>query len=173
MSRKDLTVLTDLEQKIYLIRGEKVMLDSDLAKLYGVSTKRLNEQVRRNLRRFPLDFTFRLTHDEVKILRSQIATSSWGGHRYLPFVFTEQGIAMLSSVLNSDRAICVNIAIMRAFVKLRKVLSVNKELADQLKKLEARIDNHDSQIKMIFEAIRRLMVEEQKPKEKIGFKIVK
>ena len=148
-----------IEQKIFLIRGEKVMLDTDLAQLYEVTTKRLNEQVKRNFSRFPEDFMFQLTHDElIKInLRSQNATSNRGGRRYLPYAFTEQGIAMLSTVLNSERAIQVNIAIMRAFVKLRQVLAAHKELADRLNELEHRMDKKDNEIIALFEAIRQLM----------------
>jgi hypothetical protein len=125
-----------IERKIYLIRGEKVMLDSDLAKLYGVTTKRLNEQVRRNLKRFPLDFMFQ-----------------HGGRRYLPYVFTEQGVAMLSSVLNSERAILVNVEIMRTFVKLRKMITSHAELT---KKLDALEKKYDAQFKVVFDAIREL-----------------
>ncbi len=159
-----------IEQKIYLIRGQRVMLDKDLANLYQVPTKRLNEQVKRNKRRFPKDFAFLLTQQETAILRSQFATSRWGGQRYLPYAFTEQGVAMLSSVINSERAIQVNIAIMRAFVKLRQILSANKELAAKLKELEQRIENHDTEIHAIFEAIRQLMTPPPNmPKRRIGF----
>jgi hypothetical protein len=160
-----------IEQKIYLIRGQRVMLDKDLANLYQVPTKRLNEQVKRNNRRFPKDFAFLLTQQEVAILRSQFATSRWGGQRYFPYAFTEQGVAMLSSVLNSEKAIEVNIAIMRAFVKLRQILSTNKELAQKLKELEQRLEKHDTEIHAIFEAIRQLMTPPDKPKRKIGFHI--
>ncbi len=167
-----------IEQKIYLIRGHKVMLDKDLAKLYGVSTKRLNEQIRRNLKRFPKDFMFQLTekealliHSVISNLRSQIATSSWGGRRYLPYVFTEQGVAMLSSILNSERAIQVNIVIMRVFVKLRHIISTNKDLAHKLNELEHKVGKHDEDIKLIFEAIRQLMEPPpEPPKPRIGFK---
>ena len=119
-----------IENKIYIIRGNKVMLDHDLAKLYGVSTKRLNEQVRRNIKRFPGDFMFQLSQEEDDLLRSQFATSNAGrgGRRYFPFAFTEQGVAMLSSVLNSERAIAVNIQIMRAFAKIREIPSVRHPL---------------------------------------------
>ena len=161
-----------VENKIYLIRGQKVMLGKDLASLYGVTVKRLNEQVKRNIKRFPDDFMLVLTRQEVMNLRSQIATSRWGGERYLPCVFTEQGVAMLSSVLNSERAIQVNIAIMRAFVKLRQILSTHKELAYKLKELEARIGKHDEDIGSIFEAIRQLMAPPpEPPKRKIGFRM--
>ena len=157
-----------IEQKIYLIRGHKVMLDSDLARLYGVEAKYLTRQVRRNISRFPKDFMFRLAKDEF--LRYQNVTSRWGGRRYLPYAFTEQGVAMLSSVLNSERAIQVNIAIMRAFVKLRQILSTNKELAGKLAELENKIERHDAEIQGIFEAIRQLMVPPpEKPKRRIGF----
>src|SRR4030067_2646197 len=136
-----------IERKIYLIRGHKVMLDSDLAELYGVATKRLNEQVRRNLKRFPSDFMFQLSSKEAESSRSQVATSKRGGRRYLPYVFTEQGVAMLSSVLNSDRAVQVNIAIMRVFVKLREMIATNKDLAKRLDELEKK---DDSQFKVVF-----------------------
>jgi len=169
----NLTVAQEvIEQKIYLIRGRKVMLDGDLALLYRVSTKRLNEQVRRNLKRFPKDFMFKLNWEEAKISRSQFATLKHGQNiKYLPYVFTEQGVAMLSSVLNSERAIQVNIAIMRAFVKLRQILSANKELASRLKELEQRIEKHDTEIHAIFEAIRQLMAPPVKPKRSIGFHV--
>ena len=166
----NLTVAQELiEQKIYLIRGQKVMLDRDLARLYEVSTGRLNEQVKRNKKRFPEDFAFLLTRQEVMILKSQIATSRWGGRRKLPYAFTEQGVAMLSGVLNSERAILVNIAIMRAFVNLRHILSSNKELALKLEQLERKVEKHDTEIHAIFEAIRQLMAPPDKPKRRIGF----
>jgi hypothetical protein len=171
---KELIPVEIIEKKIYLIRGHKVILDSDLAELYGVETKRLNEQVRRNLKRFPDDFMFQLTEEEAESLRSQFATlkSGRGKHRkYLPYAFTEQGVAMLSSVLNSDRAIEVNVQIMRTFVKLREMLSSNKELAHKLTLLENRIEKHDGEIKAIFNAIRQLMVPpETKSKKPIGFR---
>jgi hypothetical protein len=146
--------LTDriIERKIYLIRGEKVILDSDLADLYGVMVKVLNQAVKRNIGRFPEDFMFQLTKEEDESLRSQIVTlkKGRGEHRkYLPNVFTEQGVAMLSSVLNSERAIQVNVVIMRTFVKLRAFLSANKELAHKLTLLENRIEKHDGEIKAI------------------------
>jgi len=159
-----------IEKKIYLIRGHKVMLDRDLAKLYGVSTKRINEQVRRNIKRFPEDFMFQLTKAEDNSLRSHFATLKRGQHsKYLPYAFTEQGVAMLSSVLHSERAIQVNIAIMRAFVKLRQILATHKELAYKLSELERKIERHDTEIKAIFDAIRQLMTPAEKPKRKIGF----
>lgn len=160
-----------IENKIFIFRGHKVMLDKDLAELYGVTTKRLNEAVKRNSNRFPRDFMFQLDNKEVINLRSQFATSnnSSGGRRYNPYVFTEQGVAMLSSVLNSERAIQVNIAIMRIFVKIREALIVHKELAHKLSELEKRVENHDHEIEAIFEAIRQLMEIPKKSKRKIGF----
>jgi hypothetical protein len=156
--------------RIQELRGRKVMLDEDLAKLYGVKTKRLIEQVIRNKKRFPDDFMYQLNMQEVANLRSQFATSSWGGRRSLPYVFTEQGVAMLSSVLNSERAIQVNILIMRAFTKLRDILLTHKELAVKIETLEKKYDEHDQTIKAIFEAIKQLL-EPSPVKEKkiIGF----
>ena len=156
-----------IEKKILLIRGHKVMLDRDLAELYVVETRRLVEQVKRNIDRFPEDFMFQLTKDEFANLKSQFAISSWGGTRKLPHVFTEQGVAMLSGVLHSKRAVEVNIAIMRAFVKLREMLASNKELARKLENMEKK---YDEQFKVVFDAIRALMTPSDKPKGKIGFK---
>ena len=160
-----------VENKIFLLRGHKVMLDRDLARLYGVSTKRLNEQLKRNIRRFPADFMFQLTIEEAIFSRSQFATLKQGQNiKYLPYAFTEQGVAMLSSVLNSERAIQVNIAIMRAFVKLRGILATHKELAHKLEELEGKIEKHDMEIQAIFEAIRQLMEPPPvPPKPRIGF----
>src|SRR3989338_697581 len=134
---KELIPQERIEHRIYVIRGQKVMLDRDLAELYGVLTKALLQAVKRNPKRFPRDFMFILTRQEVMNLRSQFVTSSWGGRRYQTYVFTEQGVAMLSSVLKSERAIQVNIAIMRAFVRLKQVFATHKELARKLKELEA------------------------------------
>ncbi len=168
---KELIPQEVIETKILMIRGKKVMLDKDLAKLYKVETKYLTRQVRRNIGRFPDDFMFRLTKEEN--LRCQFGTSSYGGRRYLPYAFTEQGVSMLSSVINSERAIRVNIAIMRAFVKLREILSVHKELSHKLSELEHKIEKHDVEIQAIFEAIRQLMEPPpEKPKRLIGFKQV-
>ena len=157
-----------IERSILLIRGHKVMLDADLAVLYGVSTKRLNEQVRRNRSRFPDDFMFQLAPEEVRSLRSQFATSKQGrgGRRYAPLVFTEQGIAMLSTVLNSERAIQVNIEIMRAFVRLREMIATHKDLVRKLEALEKR---YDAQFRVVFDAIRELMKPPEPNKRKIGF----
>ena len=158
-----------IQKCIYLIRGRKVLLDSDLAQLYGVETKVLNQAVARHKRRFPSDFMFRLSKEEFNNLRSQIVTSSWGGRRYPPYAFTEQGVAMLSSVLQSIRAIEVNIAIMRAFVKLKRILASHKEVSRKLKELEQRMDKHGSEIQVIFDAIYKMINPATKPKQKIGF----
>ena len=157
--------------KIVFIRDEKVMLDRDLAELYGVETGALNRAVKRNTERFPEDFMFQVTGEEAEVLRCQtgISKPGRGGRRYLPYVFTEQGVAMLSSVLNSKRAIDVNIAIMRAFVQLRKMIASNNKLARKLAELEQHLESHDEQIQSIFEAIRQLMTPPAKPRKKIGF----
>ena len=165
----NLIPVENITSKIYLIRGFKVMLDKDLAELYSVETKRLKEQVRRNISRFPEDFMFELTNQEVRNLRSQFATSSWGGARYVPIAFTEQGVAMLSSVLHSKRAIEVNIAIMRAFVKMREIMATNKEFSEKLKIIEEKLAEHDDQFQVVFEAIKQLLKEDEKPQRKIGF----
>lgn len=169
MSKSTIIPAEIIEKKIYFLRKKKVMLDSDLAELYGVQTKVLNQAIKRNFDRFPDDFMFQLTKDEYILLRSQIVTlkQGRGQHRkYLPFVFTEQGVAMLSSVLNSKRAIYVNIQIMRTFVKLRELLASHKELADRLSELEQK---YDTQFKMVFEAIYQLMTPSEKLNKKIGF----
>jgi phage regulator Rha-like protein len=158
-----------IENRIFVIRGHKVMLDFHLAELYGVEAKVLKRSVRRNADRFPNDFMFELSNEEYDLLRSQVGTSSWGGRRYPPYAFTEQGVAMLSSVLHSQRAVHVNIQIIRAFVKLREILSTHKELAFKLKQLETKVEKHDEEIQAIFEAIRQLMVLPEKPKRPIGF----
>jgi hypothetical protein len=157
-----------VERHILVIRDQKVMLDRDLAGLYGVSTRRLNEQVRRNMTRFPVDFMFQLTRAEADALRSQIATSNGGrgGRRYPPLVFTEQGVAMLSSVLHSERAIQVNIAIMRAFVRLRRLLATHKALARKLEDLERR---YNRKFKVVFVAIRQLIARTEPARHRIGF----
>jgi hypothetical protein len=185
MSSDALTV--QVERRIYLIRGEKVMLDYDLAFLYGVETKVLNRAVKRNIDRFPSDFFFQLTVDELDSLRCQIGTSktasrgdwtnlrfqigtsrrgSHGGRRYLPYAFTEHGVAMLSSVLRSKRAVQVNIAIMRTFVRLREMLLSNADLARKLNALEKK---YDAQFKVVFDAIRELMTPPEPPRRQIGF----
>ena len=144
----------------------------DLAEFYGVETRSLIQAVKRNIERFPSDFVFQLDKDKYDSLRSQIVISKGkGGRRYLPYAFTEQGVAMLSSVLRSKRAIQVNVAIMRAFVKLREMLSTNKELAHKLSELEDHLKDHDEQIQTIFEAIRQLMTPPERPRKKIGFEV--
>jgi hypothetical protein len=158
-----------IEKRIFFIRGQKVMLDRHLAELYEVPTMRLNEAVKRNLKRFPPDFMFQLSNEENDTLISHFAISKGrGGHRKLPYVFTEQGVAMLSSVLNSDRAIDVNIEIMRAFVKLRELIASNKELAGKLAELEKK---YDAQFKVVFDAIRQIIYSPEKPKREIGFRV--
>jgi len=151
---------------IYLIRGKKIMLDRDLAALYNVETKRLKEQVKRNIERFPEDFMFEVSKKEYENLRSQIATSSWGGSRYMPMAFTEQGVAMLSSVLHSKIAIQVNIQIMRAFNKLRELIFESEELRKEIENLRAEMDG---KFQIVFETLDHLLTVESKPKKKIGF----
>jgi len=181
---------TQIAQSIYLLRGQKVMFDFDLAALYGVETRVLNQAVKRNAARFPDDFMFRLSAEEVSCLRSQpvildrqdidkkklTQTSSQTvmssrGVRYRPYAFTEQGVAMLSSVLKSERAVKVNIAIMRAFVKLRQTLETNRELARKFSELEKRVGKHDEEIGAILEAIRQLMAPPETPRGEIGFHV--
>jgi hypothetical protein len=160
-----------IARAILIICREKVMLDSDLATLYGVTTGNLNKAVKRNAGRFPTDFMFQLDAEEVANLKFQFGISSWGGRRRLPYAFTEQGVAMLSSVLNSGRAVKVNIAIMRAFVKLRETLDTNRELARKFGELERRVGKHDEEIAAILEAIRQLMAPPEKPRREIGFHV--
>jgi len=157
-----------IEKAILLIRGEKVLLDRDLARLYGVSTSVMNKAVTRNIDRFPSDFMLQLTKEEFSNLKFHFGISKWGGTRKLPRAFTEQGVAMLSSVLKSKRAVRVNIEIMRAFVKLRRMLTSNAELGRKLDELEKK---YDKQFAIIFEAIRQLMITETKPKKRIGFEV--
>ena len=156
---------------IHLIRGEKIILDSDLARLYEIPTKVLKQAVRRNNDRFPSDFLFILNPDETCNLRSQIVTSSWGGSRYKPFAFTEQGVAMLSSVLKSKKAIHVNIAIRRGFAQLRRFLETHRELSLKIEELERTVMNHDDQIQQVFRAIRELIQKKNEPIEPIGYKL--
>ena len=158
-----------IERRIYLIRGYKVMMDRDLAELYGVKTKVLIQAVKRNRYRFPDDFMLRLTEKEFRNLRSQIVTSSWGGRRHRPYLFTEHGIAMLSSVLNSKRAILINISIMRAFARLRHFSSTRAELANKVKDLEIVVGKHDRHILGIVQAIKQLVDPKKASKRPIGF----
>jgi hypothetical protein len=174
---RQLVPVVAIERRVYLVRGEKVMLDADLAELYGVETKMLNRAVRRNLDRFPEDFMFQLAGEGADALRCQIGTSKMrsqivtpkfgrGGRRTLPYVFTEQGVAMLSSVLRSRRAVEVNIAIMRAFVNLRRMMLSNEELNRRVTALEGK---YDENFKVVFDALRRLLVAPEKPRRRVGF----
>jgi ORF6N domain len=185
---KEIIPTEQIALRIRHFRGEKVLLDFDLAALYGVETRALNQAVRRNADRFPADFMFQLSSEETEIL-SQLVTPSVAGHdvsnssqivmssgkyrgkRYRPYAFTEQGVAMLSSVLNSESAVKMNIAIMRAFVQLRRALETNRELARKFSELERRIDKHDAEIDAILEAIRQLMAPPEKPRREIGFHV--
>jgi hypothetical protein len=182
---KEIVPIDRIAASIHLLRGQKILLDSDLAALYGVATKVLNQAVKRNSDRFPDDFMFQLSRDEVERIsqivtswrdvrrsRSQIVTLKRGQNiKYRPYAFTEQGVAMLSSVLKSERAVKVNIAIMRAFVKLRETLETNRELARKFAELEKRVGKHDEKIDAILEAIRQLMAPPVKPKREIGFHV--
>lgn len=156
--------------KIYLIRNQKVMLDSDLSDMYGVETKVLNQQVKRNITRFPLDFSFQLTTEEWKNLRSQNVTSSWGGRRTLPYVFTEQGIAMLSSILTSQIAINVNIQIIRTFTKMREMLLTHKDLLLEMEANKKKVSGQDEKIELIFNYLKQFIKEKEEPRDTIGFK---
>jgi len=156
--------------KIYRIREQKVMLDSDLAALYGVETKALNQAVKRNRERFPEDFMFELTQEEFNNLRSHFVTSTWGGRRYPPNAFTEQGVAMLSSVLTSATAIAVNIRIIRVFTRLREILLTHKDILLKLQQLAKQVDRHDTEIRLIFDALKRLMDPPQNDRVKIGYR---
>ncbi|MFN7937785.1 MAG: ORF6N domain-containing protein [Bryobacteraceae bacterium] len=173
--RSSLVPAEMVERRIRLLRGQKVFVDSDLAELYGVTTSNLNLAVKRNAERFPADFMFRVSAEEVEGLRLQIAISNGGkgvrgGRRYLPYAFTQEGVAMLSSVLNSALAIQVNIAIMRVFVKIREVLAANQDLARKIEMLEKKYEEHDEEIQKVFDAIRQLLEPPVNPgKRKIGF----
>jgi len=161
-----------IEQAILLIRGQRVMLDRDLAIMYGVSTGNLNKAVRRNLDRFPADFMFQLTAEEAEASRFQIGILKRGLNiKYLPYVFTQEGVAMLSGVLRSPRAVQVNVAIMRALVRLREALALHKELAHKLAELERKIENHDENIRSLFVAIRQLTVQPEPSRKEIGFHV--
>lgn len=161
--------------KIYLIRNQKVMLDNDLALLYQVETRRLNEQVKRNNDRFPEDFMFQLTKEEFDILKSQFATSNWGGRRKLPYAFSEHGVLMLSSVLNSKRAIEVNIQIMRIFSKVRQTLIDNLSFKLEIEEIKKKINNHDKNIELVFSYLDELMEKHEtpSPRKQIGYKLPK
>ena len=161
-----------IERRIYLIRGHKVMIDVDLAELYGVPTKRLNQQVQRNRKRFPEDFMFQLTKVEAENLRLQFATSrsGHGGRRTLPYVFTEQGLAMLSTVLNSEQAIEVNVHVMRAFVKLRQMVESNEELNRKFAAVIGKLSTHDKYFRVVFDELKKLTEQPKASRNQIGFK---
>jgi hypothetical protein len=170
--KKEIIPVQQVAQAIHFVRGERILLDFDLAQLYGVTTGNLNKAVRRNRERFPTDFMFQLTAEETKSLIFQFGISKGrGGRRHFPYDFTEQGVAMLSSVLNSQRAVKVNIAIMRAFVKLRQILETNPDLARKFSELERRVGKHDAEITAIIEAIRQLMAPPEKPRRETGFHV--
>jgi hypothetical protein len=167
--KKDSARIEPIERRIVLLRGERVMLSTDLASLYGVEPRVLVQAVKRNLDRFPGDFMFQLSREEFASLKSQVVISSWGGlRRAPPYAFTEQGVAMLSSVLRSPRAVRVNIEIMRAFVRLRRMLQTNADLARKLAALEKK---YDTQFKVVFHAIRELMATPEEPQRSIGFRV--
>lgn len=174
MENKKLIVPDEIViSKIYYIRDQKVMLDSDLAELYGIQTKRLNEQVNRNIDRFPEDFMFRLNEEEFQHLRSQFATSRWGGRRALPLVFTEHGVLMLSSVLNSKQAIEVNIQVMRIFTRIRQMLADNTEIRLEVEKIKNKLDNQDKNMEIVFKYLDELLEkpnQSKPPRKRIGFK---
>jgi|LauGreDrversion2_3_1035106.scaffolds.fasta_scaffold93529_1 hypothetical protein len=175
MSKNEIIKLVEEEKimnRIHVIRNHKVMLDFDLAEMYGVETKRLNEQLKRNIKRFPKDFMFSLTEKETQNLRSQNATSSWGGNRRTPNAFTEQGVAMLSSILNSDTAIEVNISIIRVFTKLRSFSMTQKDILIQLAKLEKEVKGNSQDIENVFIVLKKLIEKDANPvkRSKIGFK---
>jgi hypothetical protein len=173
MNESSPSQLDNVESAIYLIRGQRVMLDSDLAAIYGTSTRRLNERLHRNRERFPTDFAFQLTAEEFKRLMSQIATSKKGrgGRRKRPWVFTEHGAIMLATVLSSKVAIQASVRVVRAFVRLREMVAANAELANKLKDLEQRLDSHDEAIVELFAVLKQLLEPEVKPKREIGFHV--
>lgn len=168
MNEKKIVSIAQIESSIYLIRKHRVMLDEDLARIYGVSTKRLNEQVRRNLNRFPSDFMFQLTYQEVTLLRSQFATSKEGkgGRRYYPYVFTEHGAIMIANILNSETAVEASVQVVRAFIRLREFLISHADLARKITEME---DKYDGQFKVVFDAIRKMMIPSIPEKRRIGF----
>lgn len=178
MAKKETLIMVPDElimRKIYFIRGQKVMLDRDLAELYGVETKTFNQAVKRNLKRFPSDFMFTLSEKEWENLRSQFVTSSWGGTRYIPGAFTEQGVAMLASILNSDKAISINIQIVRVFTRVRHMLFDNTELRLAIEEIRKKTDNNTKNIELVFQYLDELIEkkEGQKPRKKIGYKLPK
>ena len=169
MKNLDIVPIERIQQNIFIFRDQRVILDEDLADLYGVGTKRLNEQVRRNLDRFPNDFMFQLKQEEWRNLKSQFATtSSWGGRRTLPYVFTEYGVIMIANILNSQRAVLVSVQVVRAFIRLRELLKSNEVLSRKLDELEKK---YDKQFNLVFTTIRHLIDEPSNKKEPIGFKV--
>ena len=173
MAKPSLTVSVPVESRILVLRRQKIILDSDLAELYGVPVKQLNQQIKRNRERFPGDFMFQLTAKEDQILRSQIVTSSGrhGGRRYPPYAFTEHGAIMAATVLNSKRAIEMSVFVVRAFVRMREMLAKNRQLAAKINELDRRLETHDTAIQDIIEAIKELMAPEGPSKRKIGFQL--
>jgi hypothetical protein len=171
MTKRNSALALPVDSRILHLRNHKVILDSDLAQLYGVSVKRLNEQVKRNRERFPKDFLFRLTAKEHESLRSQNATSKRGGRRFLPYAFTEHGAIMAATVLNSERAIEMSVFVVRAFVRLRETIATNRQIAGKLEELESRLEKHDTAIQDIIDAIKELMSPEVPPRRKIGFQL--
>ena len=173
MPKRPAMLSVPVESRILIVRRQRVMLDSDLAELYGVTVKRLNQQVKRNQERFPADFMFQLTSTEDKALRLQIATSKKGrgGRRYLPYAFTEHGAIMAATVLNSPQAVEMSVFVVRAFVRMREMLAKNRQLAAKINELDRRLETHDTTIQDIIEAIKELMVPEGPSKRKIGFQL--
>ena len=171
MDTTELIPIEAISQRIFIIRGVKVMLDADLAELYGVMTKSLNLAVKRNIKRFPDDFVFRLTEQEAKNLRFQFETSSWGGQRYMPYAFTEHGVAMLSAVLKSERAVEVSVFIVRAFIKLRELLASNKDLANKVEEIEREQKTQNKHINAIYRILDKLIDEPVKKEGKMGFNV--
>ena len=171
---KSVQLYDEIISQIYNIHGRKVMFDSDLARIYGVETRILNQAVKRNIDRFPQDFMFQLTQDELSNLMSQFVISSWGGRRKLPFVFTEHGALMLASILNSPSAIAASLYVVRAFVKLREILAINVELSERISDLEKRtfekMDEHSEQLMLVFQALRELVQQKDEPLPAVGFK---
>jgi len=173
MPKRQPTIASAVESRILILRHQRVILDADIAELYGVPVRQLNQQVKRNRKRFPADFVFQLTAKEHEILRSQIVISkeTHGGRRYRPFAFTEHGAIMAATVLNSERAVQMSVFVVRAFVRLREMLATNRRLAARLYELENRLDTHDSTIQDLIEAIKELMTPEEGPRLRIGFQL--
>jgi hypothetical protein len=171
MSKSQSALVIPVESRILMLRQQKVILDSDLAELYGVPVKRLNEQVKRNVERFPPDFMFRLNDEEQKSLQSQGPKPGRGGRRYAPYAFTEHGAIMAATVLNSERAVEMSVFVVRAFVRLRELLSTNQQLAGKIDELEQRLDTHDASIQELIEAIRELMAPDPASGRRIGFEL--